>query len=76
MVKKVKKTTKERVAEEVDFCYCPRLSNSITNLIEKNPNGVDNERIAKVLLLTEDEVDEIFESALAKLRAALGVKND
>lgn len=76
MVKKVKKTAKERIENETDFCYCPRLSNSITNLVEKNPDGVDNERIAKVLLLTEDEVDEIFESALVKLRAALGVEND
>ena len=73
MAKKSKKTTKERILEETDFCYCPRLSNSISNLIEKNPDGVSNERIAKVLLLTEGDVEEIFESALVKLRASLGV---
>ena len=75
-MKKNKKTTQERVNEEIDFCYCPRLSNSIENLIEKNPDGIDNERIAKVLLLSEDEVENIFESALRKLRKVLGVKND
>ena len=76
MAKKINKTAKERILEEIDFCYCPRLSNSITNLVEKNPDGVDNERIAKVLLTTEEEVEKIFESALVKLRKSLGIKND
>lgn len=73
---KNKKSVKERVESEEDFCYCPRLGNSIENLIEKNPDGVDNERIAKVLLTTEEEVDNIFARAIAKIRQHLQLEED
>ena len=73
---KVKKTTKERVMSETDFCYCPRLGNSISNLIDKNPMGVDNERIAKVLLISEEEVEGIFARAIIKLRKHLRLDED
>lgn len=69
----VKKSVKERIENDEDFCYCPRLGNSVKNLIEKNPEGVDNERIAKVLLTTEEEIEAIFESAIAKLRKNLNL---
>ena len=71
----MKKTTKERVEEEEDFCYCPRLGNSIYKLIDKNPDGVSDERIAKVLLIKEEEVAELFESAIKKLREKLQLDN-
>ena len=68
---KNKKTVKERIDLEEDFCYCPRLGNSISNLVDKNPMGVSNERIAKVLLTTEEEVENIFARAIVKLRKHL-----
>ena len=73
---KNKKSVKERIDTEEDFCYCPRLGNSISNLIDKNPMGVDNERIAKVLLTTEEEVENIFARAVAKLRKHLKMDED
>lgn len=68
-----KKTVKEKILEDEDFIYCPRLGNSLKKLIDKNPEGVDNERIAKVLMMTEEEVEETYESALKKFREALGI---
>lgn len=68
-----KKTVKEKIYEDEDFIYCPRLGNSLKKLINKNPEGVDNKRIAKVLMMTEEEVEETYESALKKFREALGI---
>jgi len=73
---KNKKSIKERVKIEEDFCYCPRLGNSISNLISKNPNGVSNERIAKVLLTDEEHIEMIFQSALKKIRKHLNIEID
>ena len=66
--------TKRRINEEEDFIYCPRLENSIKAMINKNPNGVDDERISRVLLITEDEVKSLYNSAIKKLRKFLGIK--
>jgi len=37
---------KHKIDTEEDFVYCPRLKNSLSNFINKHPNGVDNVRIA------------------------------
>lgn len=61
---------KKRIFEEVDFVYCPRLGNSLKKLIEKYPDGIDDDRIQKVLLLSSRELEEIYQSAIEKLRKA------
>lgn len=68
-----KKDIKDRILEEEDFIYCPRLGNSLEKLIEKNPEGVDDERISKVLLMEEDEVKSIFAQAIEKIRNKIGL---
>lgn len=73
---KNKKILQKKIKEEEDFIYCPRLSNSLENLLDKNPNGVDDERIKKVLLISDKELESLYNSALNKLRDALGVKRD
>ena len=62
---------KKKIMEDPDFIYCPRLGNSLNKLIEKNPDGIDDERIQKVLLITKEELEEIYQSAIQKFREAL-----
>lgn len=70
------KTVKKRIEEEEDFIYCPRLNNSLKKLISKNPEGVSDERICKVMIIEQEELDEIYESALQKFRKALGMEKE
>ena len=63
----------DKIKKDEDYIYYPRLSNSLKKLIDKNPDGVDNKRIAKVLLMEEEEVEEVFGKAILKLRKALGL---
>ncbi len=70
---KDKDQIKNKILVEEDFIYCPRLGNSLNKLIDKNPEGVEDERICKVLLMSDEELEETFNSALEKLRKALGV---
>ena len=68
MNKMNKEIAKEKIKTEEDFIYCPRLGNSLLKLVEKNPDGVDDERILKVLLIEKAQLDEYFMSAISKLR--------
>lgn len=74
MSAKDKESLKKRILEDEDFIYCPRLGNSLGRLIDKNPSGVENDRIEKVLLMSQEEVDKWYYSAIEKLRRALKVK--
>lgn len=64
---------KEKILSDEDFIYCPRLGNSLVRLMEKNPEGIDKDRISKVLLLTEEEVVNIYDEAIRKLKQNLGL---
>lgn len=64
---------KHKILEDEDFIDYPRFKNSLKKFIEKHPDGVDNETIAKVLQMEEDEVEATYQSAIQKLKNNLGV---
>jgi hypothetical protein len=68
---KDKNTLRKKIKEDPDFVYCPRLGNSLSKLVDKHPDGIDDERIEKVLLMSAKEVQKIYESALKKLRKSV-----
>lgn len=71
---KDKVALKNKIEQEEDFIYCPRLGNSLKKLIERYPDGIDDERIQKVLLISAEELSEIYTSAIEKLRNSLNNK--
>ena len=71
--KKSKEDIKSLIHTDEDFIHCPRLANSLEKLIDKNPDGVEDDRIAKVLLMSEEEVKGTFARAIQKLRNAIGL---
>ena len=70
---KDKKAIKQKIQKDEDFIYCPRLGNSLKRLMDKNPDGVEDDRIMKVLLMSKKELELTYNGALEKLRKALGV---
>jgi hypothetical protein len=73
---KSKRDMKKLVESDDDFIYYPRLDNSLKKFIEKNPDGVDNNKISKVLLMSEEEIEEAFNSAIKKIRDAMGIDKE
>lgn len=69
-----KNKVKKKIESDPDFIYCPRLSNSLKIFMEKYPDGVDNAKISKLLLMDEQEVEQIFNQALEKIRKNMGIK--
>jgi len=64
---------KHKIMQDDDFIDHPKFKNSLKKLIEKYPDGVPNDTIAKVLDMTEEEVESTYQSAIEKLKAELGV---
>ncbi len=63
-----------KIETEEDFINYPRFNNSLKALMAKYPNGVkNNDIIAKALNSTPDEVEEIFQGAVKKLKKIMKV---
>jgi hypothetical protein len=68
-VKKVDKNdTQKKIKEDEDYIRCPKFSNSLNKFVAKNSEGVENSTIARLLMISEEEVQEIYEEAVEKLR--------
>ena len=63
-----------KTEEEEDFINSPRTDNSIKKLINKNPEGVDDSKIADVLCIKVEEVETLYQSAISKIRQKLKIK--
>lgn len=61
------------VETEPDFVAIKRFEYSLTKLMEKYPEGAPTKVIAQALLITEDEVEELYQQIILKLRQALDV---
>lgn len=62
---------KLKLTQEEDYIDCPKFNNSIKQLIDRNPDGIDDETIAKVLNMSVDEVEKAYQNAINKLKKSL-----
>jgi len=69
-----KNDIKNKILTEDDYIRSPKFSNSLNKFTAKNPEGVKEEAIAKLLLLTEREVHEIYEETIEILRSRMNKK--
>lgn len=62
------KDFQKKILEEEDFIKCPKSGNSVKKFISKNPNGVENSTIAKLLLITEKKVEDLYKESIEILK--------
>lgn len=58
----------KKIREEEDYIRCPKCSNSLAKFVAKNSEGVEDNVIARLLMIPEEKVEEIYEEAVKKLR--------
>lgn len=63
---------KKRIETEDDFIKHSKTNNSLKKFLAKNPDGADNKLIAKMLLMTEEQVEAIYQECVVELREELG----
>jgi hypothetical protein len=62
-----KELTIKRILEDPDFIKCAKYNNSLNKYLAANEN-VKDPVIAKLLMLTEEEVEEIYQEAVDILK--------
>ena len=62
------------IEESPDFIYLKRFEYSLANLVSRHPEGVSDRVIAAALMLTEDDVEEMYVAIVQKLRVAMKVE--
>lgn len=69
---------KIKIQNEEDFIYSPAFKNSLNSLLSnpKYQDGVETAYAAKVLILSEEEMESIYQEAVVALRKALGEAQD
>jgi hypothetical protein len=63
-----------KIADEDDYIRCPKCSNSINKFMSKNPDGVEDSVIARLLLTTEENVVKTHAETVRLLQE--GMKDD
>jgi len=58
----------KRILDDEDYIRCPKFSNSLNKFTQKNSEGVENTTIARLLMMTEEEVEAKYQEAVARLR--------
>jgi hypothetical protein len=65
---------KKRVAEERDYVAIKRFDFSLEKLVKRYPDGAPIHVIAEALMISEPEVEELYQKAVVKLRHIMGVE--
>ena len=60
-----------RIKEEIDYVRCPKCGNSLAKFLSKNSEGVENHAIARLLMISEEEVEKIYNDAVRMLRVGM-----
>jgi hypothetical protein len=58
----------KKIQQDEDYIRCPKFSNSLNKFLAKFSDGVEDSTIARLLMIPESEVQEIYDEAVAKLR--------
>jgi len=65
---------RSRIDGDPDFVNLKRFDYSLAKLLERYPEGCPDRVIAHALLVSEEEVEELYDIAVERLRELMGVK--
>jgi hypothetical protein len=63
-----------KIQEDEDFVHCPKFDNSLKKIMNKNPDGLEDSKIADILCISVEEVESLYQSAIKKIRQKLNIK--
>ena len=62
-----------KLNQDEDFIVSSKHENSLKLFLTQYPNGAPDTAICKALCITQKELDELYESAILKLREGMGI---
>lgn len=64
----------QRIREDPDFVALKRFDYSLEAVIERYPDGCPDRVIAQALMISEVEVEELYQKAIVKIQLIMGVE--
>lgn len=64
----------DKIVNEEDFIAIKRFDYSLNKMLERYPNGVPDRIIAQALLMDEEEVEELYQRVIVKLRERMKIE--
>jgi hypothetical protein len=69
-----KEEKSKKILQDPDYIYCPSQGNSLQKLLEKYPDGVNDEKAAQVLMTTPDKIKQYYDEAVELIKKDIGLK--
>lgn len=63
---------RKSIREDPDYVFLKRFDYSLARTLERYPEGCPDRVIAHALMIAEDEIEEIYEQAVARLKILMG----
>ena len=67
---------RELLSTDPDFIYSKRFDFSLKKLLDRYPDGAPTKVIAQSLMMTEDELQELEQTIIIKIRQGLRIEVD
>lgn len=67
---------RELLNTDPDFIYSKRFDFSLKKLLDRYPEGAPTKVVAQALMMTEDELQELEQAIIIKIRQGLQVEVD
>jgi hypothetical protein len=64
----------KRIDTDPDFIYCKRFDNSLEKCLDRHPDGAPTKLIAQALMMTEEQVEELYTGVVQKLRKIMKIE--
>jgi len=66
----------KKIREVEDFIHAPKCQNSLIKFLAKLEKPLENATIARLLLLSPEEVEEIYQQSIIQLRKEMNSEED
>lgn len=63
-----KSDMEKKIREEEDFIHAPKHQNSLQKFLAKTDNLLENGAIGRLLLISEKEVEAIYQESIVQLK--------
>ena len=71
-----KNEMQEKIRTIEDFIHSPKHKNSLDNFLAKNENPLENGTIARLLAMTPDEVEAIYQESIKEFKKEMAADED
>jgi hypothetical protein len=71
-----KNEMEKKILEDEDFIHAPKYGNSLNKFLAKTENLLENGAIGRLLLVTAEEVERIYQESVIQLKKEMNPDED